>query len=359
MAVNLSLIEALKAAELMLSQDVSGVNDPANYEKNLGFNQYIFSAANKKTITTEMGKSGNQGKYRPVEVRYTPKKGQDDSYEAETGYNCDKGTTRREIIETLNPSLFVGEKFTIDEQITREGTQLSFNERIAKELKDAMLNNRENIDRKLFAAAITGIGANPAQDVGKDAYSTIEMLNSDGTLAANTFDQIGNDAQDNFMTNPAIVGSNNFRKVVNRLNVGGDSDGGINYGGVQTSFGVDFFNDSFTTTNFGSATKDRVIALYPGLQQYYSYNFYRAGGYDKEATMQKMTMTDPIYPGIVYDVALKWDDGCTGNDPQGFIVGNVFVYFDLWIAPEGAFGDGYSTNLNDFSGIIGYDITQA
>jgi len=359
MAINLSLTEALKAAELMLSQDVAGVNDPANYEKDLGFLQYIFSAGNKKTITTEMGRAANQGKYRPVEVRYTPKKGQADLSEAVTGYNCTKRTTRREIIETLNPTLFVIDQFTIDEQITREGTQLSFNERIAKELKDAMLNLRENIDKQLFAAAIAGIGANPAANVLKDDYSTIEMLNSDGTLSANTFDEIITDAQDNMMTNPAIVGSNNFRKVVNRLNVGDTASGGINYGGVQTSFGVDFFNDAWTTTNFGSGNPNRVLALYPGLQQYYSYNFYVAGGYDKETTMQKTVMSDPIYPGIKYDVSLKWDDGCSGNDPQGFIVGNVFVYFDLWLAPEGAFGDGYSTNLNDFSGVVGYDITQA
>jgi len=46
MAINLSLTEALKAAELMLSEDVAGVNDPANYEKNLGFLQYVFSAGN-------------------------------------------------------------------------------------------------------------------------------------------------------------------------------------------------------------------------------------------------------------------------------------------------------------------------
>jgi hypothetical protein len=358
MAVNLSLTEALKASELMLG-DATGINDPGNYEKDLGFLQYLFSASNKKTIQTEMGRAANGGKYRPVEVRYTPKKGQDDLSEAASGYSCTKGTTRREIVQTLNPTLFAIDQFTIDEQITREGTQMSFNERVAKELKDAMLNLRENIDKQLFAAAITDIGANPAQGTNEDAYTTIQMLNSDGTLSASTFDTIVNDAQDNMMSTPAIIGSNNMRKVVNRLNVGDTASGGINYGGVQTSFGVDFYNDAWTTTNFGAATNNRVIACYPGLQQFYSYNFYVAGGYDKEATMQKTVMADPVYPGIKYDVSLKWDDGCTGNDPQGYIVGNVFLYFDLWTPPVDAFGDGYSTNLNDFTGIVGYNITSA
>lgn len=358
MAVNLSLAEALKASEQKMT-DTAGVNDPGNYEKDLGFLQYLFSSENKKTINTSMGTAGQKGKYRPVEVRYTPKKGQGDVSEAVSGYDCTKGTTRREIIQTLNPSLFVIDQFTIDEAITREGTQESFNDRIAKELKDAMLNCRENIDKQLFSAAITDIGANPASGALKDAYTTVQMLNSDGTLSASTFDQIVNEAQDNMMSTPAIIGSNNMRKVVNRLNVGDTAAGGLNYGGVRTSFGVNFYNDAWTTTNFGSANNNRVIACYPGLQQFYSYNFYRAGGYDKEATMQKMAIPDPIYPGITYDVSLKWDDGCSGNDPQGYIVGNVFLYFDLWTPPEDAFGEGYSDNLNDFTGIVGYDITSA
>ena len=358
MAINLSLTEALKASELMLS-DAVGVNDPGNYEKDLGFIQYLFSSGNKRTIQTEMGRAAQQGKYRPVEIRYTPKKGQDDLAEAATGYDCTRGTTRREIVETKSPTLFTIDQFTIDEQTVREGTQMSFNERIAKELKDAMLNCRENMDKQLFAAAISAIGANPAQGTSSGAYTTVQMLNSDGTLSASTFDTIVNDAQDNMMTNPAVIGSNNMRKVVNRLNVGDVASGGINYGGVRTAFGVDFFNDAWTTTNMGAGNTNQVIACYPGLQQFYSYNFFQAGGYDKESTMQKTVIADPIYPGIKYDVSLKWDDGCSGNDPQGYIVGNVFVYFDLWTPPAAAFGDGYSTNLNDFTGIVGYDITSA
>lgn len=339
--------------------DVAGVNDPANYEKDLGFLQYLFGPSNKRTIQTSMGTAGMQGKYRPVEVRYTPKKGQDNVSEAATGYDCSKGTTRREVIQTLNPSLFALDSFTLDEQTVREGTQMSFNERLAKELKDAMLNVRENIDKQLFAAAITNIGANPAAGTGADSYYPIQMLNSDGTLSASTFDDIVNHAQDNFMTTPAVIGSNNMRKVINRLNVGDTAAGGLNYGAVQAAYGVEFYNDSWTTTNFGASTPNRVIACYPGLQQFYSYNFYQAGGYDKEATMQKTVMADPVFPGIKYDVSLKWDDGCSGNDPQGYLVGQVFIYFDLWTPPADAFGDGYTQNLNDFTGIVGYNITSA
>ena len=187
------------------------------------------------------------------------------------------------------------------------------------------------------------------------------MLNSDGTLNADNFDTIVTDAQDNFMIgNPALIGSNNARKVVNRLSVGDTQSGGVNFAGVATNFGMDFFNDNWTNSVMGTANKDQIIACYPGLQQYYQYNYYRGGIYDdKSGVSVKTTMTDPMFPGITYDVHLKHDDGCSTNSPQGFLVGVVFVYFDLWTAPEQAFGENYAANLTDFTGIVGYDITQA
>ena len=69
-------------------------------------------------------------------------------------------------------------------------------------------------------------------------------------------------------------------------------------------------------------------------------------------------MVDPIYPST-YDFSLIHDNGCANNNPQGFFVGNLFVWFDLWQVPEESFGEGYSNNLIDFNGILGYDITQA
>jgi hypothetical protein len=360
MAVNLSLTEALQATQTNLSENV-GVNDPTHYEKDLGATKFLLGSTNKRTITTEMGRSANAGKYRPVEVRYLPKKGQDGVTEAESGYTCARGTTRREIVETLNPTLWSGDTFTLDEAIIREGTQDQLNVRIQKELNDAFLNVRENMDKQLFSAMATLVGANPAQGVSKGAYRTLEMLNSDGTLNADTFDEIVNDAQDNFMIgDPALIGSNNTRKVVNRLQVGDVASGGINFAGVATGFGMDFFNDSWTNTVHTVANKQRLLAVYPGLAQYYQYNFFKGGLYeDKSGVSVKTTMTDPLFPGITYDVHLKHDDGCSTNNPQGFLTGSVFVYYDLWTAPEGAFGEGYTQNLNDFTGIVGYNITQA
>jgi hypothetical protein len=359
MAVNLGLVEALQAIQTDLASNV-GINDPSNYSKMLGFNDFIFGAGNPRTINTTMGTASADGKYKPVEIRYLPKKGNDDEIDAITDYSCSKGTTRREIIETLNPTLVAGDKFTVDEAIIREGTMQQIQDRLTLELRDAMRNTRELIDKKLFTAASTNVGANPAAGVSKGAYKTLEMLNADGTLSADVFDSIKNDQEDNFMFgDAAIIGLNNGRKVFNRLAVGNLQDGGVDFSQVQAEFGMALYKDSWTNTVHGTANKDRVLAMYPGLSQFYQYNYYAGGiGENTDGLSIKTTIQDPLYP-ITYDFHLKHDDGCSTGNPQGFYVGNLFVYFDLWQAPEEAFGEGYTNNLTDFNGVVGYDITQA
>lgn len=366
MAVNLGLTEALQAIQTDMANNV-GINDPSNYSKMLGFNDFIFGAGNPRTINTTMGATSADGKYKPVEIRYLPKKGNDEEMDSITDYSCSRGTTRREIIETLNPTLFAGDGFTVDEAIIREGTMVELKARLELELRDAMRNTRELIDRKLFTAASTNVGANPAASertgvsVGKGAYSALEMLNSDGSLNADIFDAIKNDQEDNFMFgDAAIIGLNNGRKVLNRLAVGNIQDKGIDFGEVQAQFGMTLFKDSWTNTVHGNSNKNRILAMYPGLSQFYQYNYYKAGiGDNTDGLSIKMTIQDPIYP-ITYDFHLKHDDGCTTDNPQGSYKGNLFVWFDLWQAPEEAFGDnGYSNNLQDFNGTVGYNITQA
>ena len=216
------------------------------------------------------------------------------------------------------------------------------------------------VDKKLFTAASTNVGSNPAVGASKGAFTTLQMLNSDGTLSADVFDSIKNDQEDNFMFgDAAIIGLNNGRKVFNRLAVGNLQDGGIDFGTVNDQFGMSLFKDSWTNTVHGTANKDRVLVMYPGLSQFYQYNYYRGGiGENTTGLSIKTTIQDPIYP-ITYDFHLKHDDGCGTDNPQGFYVGNLFVYFDLWQAPEEAFGEGYTNNLTDFNGVVGYDITQA
>ena len=365
MAVNLNLTEALQAVQTDMANNV-GINDPSNYQKMLGMNDFIFSPSNPRTIRTKMGEAGNAGKYKPVEIRYLPKKGNDDELDAATDYSCNKGTTRREIVQTLNPTLFAGDKFTIDEAIIREGTMQDIQSRVSLELRDAMRNTRESIDKKLFTAASTNVGANPAASVrtgasvGKGSFSSIEMLNADGTLSADVFDVIKNDQEDNFQYGEvAIVGLSNSRKVFNRLAVGNIQSGGVDFADVNAQFGMSLYKDSWTSTVHGTANKDRVLAMYAGLSQFYQYNYYANSSIaNTTADLSiKTTIQDPIYP-ITYDFHMKYDDGCSTNNPQGFWVGQIFVNFDLWQAPEEAFGEGYTNNLTDFNGIVGYNITQ-
>lgn len=360
MAVNLNLAEALQAVQTDLANNV-GINDPSNYQKMIGFMDYLLGGSNPRTINTTMGTSSRDGKYKPVEIRYLPKKGNDDELDAIGDYSCDRGTTRREIVETLNPTLFAGDKFTLDEGIIREGTMQDIQSRLQLEIRDAMRNTRELIDKQLFTAAAANVGANPAAGISKGAYKTLQMLNSDGTLSADVFDSMKNDQEDNFMFGDmGVVGLNNGRKVFNRLAVGNVNDGGVDFSDVNDQFGMSLFKDSWTNTVHGVANKDRVLGMYPGLTQFYQYNYYansQAANSVGDLSI-KTTVQDPIYP-ITYDFHLKYDDGCSTNNPQGFWVGQLFTYHDLWIVPEEAFGEGYTNNLTDFNGIVGYDITQA
>ena len=365
MAVNLNLSEAIQSIQTDMANNV-GINDPSNYQKMLGFNDFIFGSSNPRTIKTEMGKSANNGKYRPVEIRYLPKKGNDDELDTVADYTCARTTTRREIVDTLNPTLFAGDKFTIDEAIIREGTLMDVQSRMSLEMRDSMRNIRETIDKKLFTAASTNVGANPAASirtatsVGKNAYNTIAMINSDGSLNADVFDVIKNDQEDNYQYGEvAIIGLSNSRRVFNRLAVGNIQDKGIDFADVNAQFGMSLYKDSWTPTVHGTANKDRVLAMYAGLSQFYQYNYYANSlAHSTPDLSIKTTIQDPIYP-ITYDFHLKYDDGCSTNNPQGFFVGQLFVNFDLWQVPEGAFGEGYTNNLTDFNGIVGYNITQS
>ncbi len=361
MAWNLNLVEALQAIQLEQSENV-GINDPSNYQKMTGFIDYLFSDVNPRTINTTMGATADNGKIRPVEIRYTPKKSDEEVMTAEGDYSCDKGVTRREKIDNVQPTQFAGDKFTIDEAIIREGTLETVQQRLSKEIRDSMRNTREQIDLQQYTIATNNIGANPAQNASAGTYTTLEMLNADGTLKADTFDVIKNDQEDNFMGGEAaIIGLGNARKSFNRLAVGNVNDGGVDFSEVRNQFGMLLYKDQFTTQIQGSSGANRVVVAYPGLAQFFHYNYYRNSDIANTTPdlSIKTTIQDSVYP-ITYDFHLKYDDGCSTGNPQGYWVGQIFLYHDLWIAPEDMFGNqGYSNNLQDFNGLVGYDITQA
>jgi hypothetical protein len=222
-----------------------------------------------------------------------------------------------------------------------------------------MLGLRENMDSQALAKAAGVFGANPAAGVGAGTYSTLNLLLANGTVDPDNFDVIKNHQEDNFMAgNVALIGLGKARKYMNRLVVGSGADGGYDVSDIMSNFGMALYKDHATTSALGDA--DRVLAIYEGLSQMFTYNLNR-GVFAMEVTNThiKGTMPDPVLPGLTYDYILKYDDNCTtGNGLQGAWVGRVFAYFDLWTVPEDAFGDTYG-RLNDFNGIVGYKITES
>ena len=374
MAVNLSLTEALQAVQTDIG-DVATVNDPRNYSKLIGGLGWLLSPQNGRTINTIQQRTANASKYRPVEVRHLPKKGTGDVITSDASASCQRGATRRELIQTLNPTLYVEDKFTIQEEIVREGTQEQLQSRLRREIIDAARNCREDMDRQLLAAWNTGLGANPGASarlddpVNKGEYANLQLLLSDGTVDPSTFDDIRNDAEDNFMVGDlGIIGLGKYRKYNNLLSVGSAKDSGVDVRGVEVQFGMRLHKSHNTTSGLGAA--DRIIVPYAGLSQFYQYNLYQGDDFmiDTPDHTKKMSIDDPVFgSALKWDFILKYYDGCDNsgqgvaneNGLQGHWVGRVLTYFDLWQVPEEAFGELYGSNLTDFTGTVGYNITQA
>lgn len=344
----------------MLSANTQ-INDPENYGKLTGMLNFLFSPQNPRTINVIQQSNSNSSKYRSVEIKYTPHKGTSELVTNDSSFACAKTEQRRDYIDTYQPTLFAGDKFTLEENWVRQNLEdpERIEQRLAKEFRSAMRVARESADNQLLSKAYGLVGANPAAGLGKDAFKEVQMLKSDGTIDPDTFDIIRNEMEDNYMTGePAIIGLGNARRVFNRWAIGNlNTSGGFDVREIANQFGSVLYKDQFSRDVFSNAND--VICAYPGLTQFYQYNLNR-GDFALETpdSLIKGTMPDPVYP-IIWDYDLAYDRNCDngGNGLQGAWTGRVYTYFDLFTVPEGAFGEPYG-DLVDFNGLVGYRITQ-
>jgi hypothetical protein len=358
MAINQNLTEALQAVRNNLS-DLSLINEPDNYSKLTGTLNYLFSPENPRQIQATMLREGQQSKYRNVEIQYNTYKGDDNVVTSDAAANCNAVAARRTKVQTLSPTLYVEDKFTISDAIIREGNTELIAQQLTREIRDSQRNNREKINAALLAKLANNMGTNPAQNAAAGAYTAIQLINADGTVNSDKFDTIVNDVEDNFMQGSVgLIGLGKARKYMNRLTVGNINDGGVDVREIMANFGMALFKDQFARTTLGNA--DNILALYPGLQSFFNYNLFAGDDFMKETPdlSRRMTIPDALYP-FEYDFILKYDDGCaTGNGLQGAWTGRLLTYFDTWIVPSNAFGSEYG-DLAGFNGITGYQITQA
>lgn len=352
--------EKLQSTRVWLQDMNRQFNDPSNFQKLLGFTNYLFSGANPTTIRAEMQNNSNSDQYKPVQIRYVPYKGSSNVITSDASGNCNKIPQRRDLIETVQPTLYVEDKFTIEEGYVRDNNEngMDLQMRLNMEFRDCMRNVREDMNRQLLAKAAGLVGANPAADVGAGSYKDVPLIiGTSGKIDDRYFDLFKNEQEDNYtLGDLALVGLGNARRYMNRLGVGNANDAGIDYRLVMAEFGMSLFKDHFAPSVLGGA--NRVLAFYPGSVQFFNYNVFRGSFAHDYGDIIKGTMPDPILP-ISYDYTFKYDDGCeTGNGVNGAYVGRVISYFDLWTIPEAAWGDVYS-DLNDFNAIVGYNITES
>jgi hypothetical protein len=342
----------------MWLDDVAQQNNPRNYSKLTGCMNYLFSPSNPKTIHTEMVRQSENSEYRGVVIRYQPH--DCDSVETDqTQTNCDAVAIHREYLQTVEPDLFVETKFTLTENYVRQNKEqgVGLDERFAREIAAAMRKGRESMDLQIFTTLGNNVGSNPAAPTGAGTYWNLPLISAtDGSLDALNFDVIKNHQEDNYQTGEVgIIGLGEARRYMNRLAVGNVNDMGVDYREVMDQFGMALFKDHATTAALGTA--DRVLAIYPGIIQFYQYNLYN-GDFaidDTNPLLVKGTLADPIFP-IQWDYMLKYDDGCsTGNGHQGSYTMRLHAHFGVYIPPEVAYGDTYC-DLNDFNGIVGYNV---
>lgn len=361
MAFRVGWTEALQAVRTSL-MDNTQINDPENYSKLVGTMDFLFNPdLNPRTIDTIMQQTADASQYRPVEVRYQPHWGTHNLVTDDSSVNCNAVAQDREYLQTYNADLFVQDKFTIQEDYARENTEDgdSLQARLQRGFRRAMRVCRESMDSQLLSAMANAMGSNPAQGANAGTYTTLQLIDSNSGADVGNFDVIVNDMEDNHMFGPAaVIGLGNARRYFNRLSVGNlNTNAGVDVREIASQFNMAFFKDQATTTTLGGA--NRVLVAYPGLTQYFDYDLFR-GAFIIESpdNLIKGTMPDPIYP-INWDYIIRYDDNCTsGNGIQGRWIIQVLKYFNLFTVPERAFGDVYS-DLNDFTGIVGYDITAA
>ena len=353
--------EKLQATRLWLEDANAQFSNPANFMRQTGMLNYLFSGLNPRIIDTIMRENSGDSTYRPVDIRYIPHEGTTNLITSAASGNCNRVAQRRDKIQTVEPSLYAEHKFTIDEDYVRQNAENGFKlqQRLNKQLASSMRVIRESINAQLFAKEAGLFGSNPAQNTGAGNYTEVTMtIESSGKIDDNFFDSIKNDQEDNFQggSEIGIIGKGNARKYMNRLAVGNANDAGIDYREVAKEFGMALFKDDDAESVLSSA--NNALIIYPGNTQFFQYNLFRGDFIQDFGDRIKGTLPDPIFP-ITYDYILEYDKNCTnGNGLQGAWIGRVLTYFDIWNIPEDAFGDVYS-DINDFNGVLGYTFNES
>lgn len=221
MAFNIAWAERIQNARTNLADNVM-FNNPTMFSKLTGTLDFLFNRAlNPSTIDVIQTGNANDGRYRTVDIRYTPHNGTGNLITDDANSNCNKVNQRRDAISSYDVTLYAENKFTLEKNYVRQNTEIgdSYQARFDRELMNSMRIVRESMSSQSLAKIAGLMGTNPAQNAAAGTYTTVEMINSAGGADVSNFDQIINDQQDNFMMGPiGIIGQDgNARRYFNRL----------------------------------------------------------------------------------------------------------------------------------------------
>lgn len=366
MAFYASVSEALQATRDRLQEIAGPQNNPENLGKLTGFLDYSFTPENRRGVNARMLENASNSDYRPVEITYYEREIGDGIIEDDSLLDCDPGTQKQKKIEVVQPSLFVYDEVTIEEKYMREVIEEgNIDDMIQYHIQPKMRTLRERVNQKLFAKAGASMGANPAPSAGGTGlgepgeagnYQPITLLNADGTINDESFDDIKIQMEDNYLMGEfAAVGLGKLRKYHNRLNISEINNFGVDYRDLLSQNGYGYVKDHTTTAALGGA--DRFLIIAPGFVHPYFYNLNR-GDYNFEIDNKegKGLMQDPRYP-------IQWDMDyayfrCAGDTTlQGKYLIRLWSYFDLFVVPTEVFKAG--DELAGMNGIFGFNAVQS
>ena len=151
MAFYVDWSEKLQATRAWLDDINAQISDPQNYTRKTGMLNYLFSGLNPQAINAIMREGSGDSKYMPLDIRYIPHEGTTNLITSDASGNCNRVAQRRDLLDTVQPTLYVEHKFTIDEDYVRQNAENGFKlqQRLDKRIPNIQNDIIKNIAEEL------------------------------------------------------------------------------------------------------------------------------------------------------------------------------------------------------------------
>lgn len=313
-----------------------------NYDTRVGILAGLHAPQNRNAGDVELSSLvSKNGHTKKVRIAYRQRQTASDILSAD---QCTSGDTKPWFEETTDVGLFSGIQidFTFAEIRAlceaysewmnagqpADGKQIQLMMDAASQIMPDLDALRVEIAQNAHTAFIAGVGDFADGDAGPNTYN---MLNSsNGSLNLNGFHDFDLDlAKISGGLRPITFGSNNIWKAIKALGYGCCNDAGIDWNIMRQNGSMfDFFADFSINYNSVYSNTNAFGMWIPGSFQFTPVLENVGNFAQKIDNVTYSTMSDPIIPGLKYDIKLI-EDGC--NKKYTFM---VYLNYDFWTKPD-------------------------